>query len=105
ENAAVRPEQGLIRLRKELDVYANLRPAVGDGVDLVIVRELVGGLYYGGSGRLDDGRVFDTLVYTRPEIERVARRAFELARTRRGKLISVDKANEIGRASWRERVW
>jgi 3-isopropylmalate dehydrogenase len=91
----VRPEQGLIQLRKELDVYANLRPAVGNGVDLVIVRELVGGLYYGGSGELADGRVFDTCVYTRPEVERVARRAFELARTRRGKLISVDKANVL----------
>src|SRR5436309_1079123 len=75
-----RPEQGLIRLRKELDVYANLRPAVAEGVDLVIVRELVGGLYYGGSGRLEDGRVFDTCVYTEPEVERVARRAFELGR-------------------------
>src|SRR5437868_2517806 len=103
DGAAIRPEQGLIRLRKELDVYANLRPAVGDGVDLVIVRELVGGLYYGGSGRLDDGRVFDTLVYTRPEIERVARRAFELARTRRRKLVSVDKANVLETSRlWRE---
>ena len=105
DGAAQRPEQGLIRLRKELDVYANLRPAVGEGVDLVIVRELVGGLYYGGSGRLEDGRVFDTCVYTQPEVERVARRAFELARTRRGKLISVDKANvlETGRL-WRRVV-
>jgi len=90
-----RPEQGLIRLRKELEVYANLRPAVGDGVDLLIVRELIGGLYYGGSGELPDGRVFDTMVYTRPEIERVARRAFELARTRGGALLSVDKANVL----------
>jgi len=105
DGAAIRPEQGLIRLRKELDVYANLRPAVGDGVDLVIVRELVGGLYYGGSGRLDDGRVFDTCVYTQPEVERVARRAFELARTRRGKLISVDKANVLETSRlWRQVV-
>jgi len=105
DGAAIRPEQGLIRLRKELDVYANLRPAVGDGVDLVIVRGLVGGLYYGGSGRLDDGRVFDTCVYTQPEVERVARRAFELARTRRGKLISVDKANVLETSRlWREVV-
>ena len=105
DGAAQRPEQGLIRLRKELDVYANLRPAVGDGVDLVIVRELVGGLYYGGSGRLDDGRVFDTCVYTQPEVERVARRAFELARTRRGKLISVDKANVLETSRlWRQVV-
>jgi 3-isopropylmalate dehydrogenase len=100
-----RPEQGLIRLRKELDVYANLRPAVGNGVDLVIVRELTGGLYYGGSGRLEDGRVFDTCVYTRPEVERIARRAFEIAKTRTGRLLSVDKANvlETGRL-WRETV-
>ena len=105
DGAAIRPEQGLIRLRKELDVYANLRPAVGDGVDLVIVRELVGGLYYGGSGRLEDGRVFDTCVYTQPEVERVARRAFELARTRRGKLISVDKANVLETSRlWRQVV-
>jgi 3-isopropylmalate dehydrogenase len=90
-----RPEGGLIRLRKELEVYANLRPAVGDGIDLLIVRELIGGLYYGGSGELPDGRVFDTMVYTRPEIERVARRAFELARTRGGRLLSVDKANVL----------
>jgi 3-isopropylmalate dehydrogenase len=95
EGGQVRPEQGLIQLRKELDVYANLRPAVGNGVDLLIVRELVGGLYYGGSGELADGRVFDTCVYTRPEVERIARRAFELARTRRSKLISVDKSNVL----------
>jgi len=95
EGGQVRPEQGLIQLRKELDVYANLRPAVGEGVDLVIVRELIGGLYYGGSGELADGRVFDTCVYTRPEVERIARRGFELARTRRSKLISVDKSNVL----------
>jgi 3-isopropylmalate dehydrogenase len=105
ELSSIRPEQGLIQLRKQLDVYANLRPAVGDGVDLVIVRELVGGLYYGGSGRLEDGRVFDTCVYTEREVERVARRAFELARTRRGKLISVDKSNVLETSRlWREVV-
>jgi 3-isopropylmalate dehydrogenase len=105
EGLEPRPEQGLIGLRKELDVYANLRPAVGRGIDLVIVRELTGGLYYGGSGRLEDGRVYDTCVYTRPEVERVARRAFELARTRRGKLVSVDKANVLETSRlWREVV-
>jgi 3-isopropylmalate dehydrogenase len=104
-DARVRPEQALIRLRKELDVFANLRPAVADGIDLLIVRELVGGLYYGGSGRLEDGRVFDTCVYTRPEIERIAHRGFELARTRRHKLISVDKANVLETSRlWREVV-
>src|SRR6185312_8355192 len=88
-----RPEQGLIDLRKRLGVYANLRPAFGDGIDLVIVRELIGGLYYGARGVRDDGVVFDTCEYHPSEVERVARRAFELARTRRQKLMSVDKAN------------
>jgi 3-isopropylmalate dehydrogenase len=60
DGGSVRPEAGLIGLRKELDVYANLRPAVGDGIDLLIVRELVGGLYYGRRGTLVDGTVFDT---------------------------------------------
>ena len=60
----MRPEQGLIGLRKELDVYANLRPATGPGIDLLIVRELVGGLYYGASGRRPDGTAFDTCEYT-----------------------------------------
>ena len=93
DGGAVRPEQGLIGLRKELDVYANLRPAVGDGVDLLIVRELVGGLYYGARGTREDGTVFDTCEYHPDQVERIARRAFELARTRSGRLLSVDKAN------------
>ena len=59
----MRPEAGLIGLRKELDVYANLRPAVGEGIDLLIVRELVGGLYYGARGVREDGTVFDTCEY------------------------------------------
>ena len=80
DGAPVRPEQGLIRLRGELDVYANLRPARGDGIDLLIVRELVGGLYFGASGRRADGSAFDTCEYSPAEIERIARRGFELAR-------------------------
>jgi 3-isopropylmalate dehydrogenase len=93
--ADVRPEQGLIRLRRELDVYANLRPARKDEIDFVIVRELVGGLYYGPRGEREDGTVFDTCEYHPSQIERVVRRAFELARDRGGHLTSVDKANVL----------
>ncbi len=93
--ADVRPEQGLLRLRSELGVYANLRPARAEGVDLVIVRELVGGLYYGARGVREDGTVFDTCEYHPSQVERIARRAFGLARSRRGKLTSVDKANVL----------
>src|SRR5439155_16568886 len=103
--ADVRPEQGLLRLRTELGVYANLRPARTDGVDLLIVRELVGGLYYGARGVREDGTVFDTCEYHPVQIERVARRAFELARTRRGDLVSVDKANVLDTSRlWRRVV-
>jgi 3-isopropylmalate dehydrogenase len=105
DGADVRPEHGLIRLRRELDVYANLRPARGGKVDLVIVRELVGGLYYGERGRRDDGTVYDTLEYHPSQIERVARRAFDLARTRRGHVTSVDKANVLDTSRlWRQVV-
>jgi 3-isopropylmalate dehydrogenase len=93
--AEVRPEQGLIGVRKALDVYANLRPARGGAVDLLVVRELVGGLYYGAKGTRADGTVFDTLEYHPSQVERIARRAFELARTRRSRLASVDKANVL----------
>jgi 3-isopropylmalate dehydrogenase len=93
--AEVRPEQGMLRLRAELDVYANLRPAKGDSVDVLIVRELVGGLYFGASGVREDGTVFDTCEYHPSQVERIARRAFELARGRKGKLTSVDKANVL----------
>jgi 3-isopropylmalate dehydrogenase len=93
--ADVRPEQGLLRLRSELGVYANLRPARAEGVDLVIVRELVGGLYYGARGVRDDGTVFDTCEYHPAQVERIARRGLELARSRRGRLTSVDKANVL----------
>ncbi|MDP6817436.1 MAG: 3-isopropylmalate dehydrogenase [Alphaproteobacteria bacterium] len=120
-----RPEAGLLRLRKEMDLFANLRPAtvfdalaeastlkadVVSGLDLMIVRELTAGVYFGtprGTDRLPDGtrRGFDTEVYTEPEIERVARVAFELARKRANKVHSVEKANvmESG-VFWREIV-
>jgi 3-isopropylmalate dehydrogenase len=93
--ADVRPEQGLLRLRAELGVYANLRPARSGGIDLMIVRELVGGLYYGARGTRDDGTVFDTCEYTPAQVERIVRRGFELARARRGEMTSVDKANVL----------
>jgi 3-isopropylmalate dehydrogenase len=93
--ADVRPEQGMLRLRAELDVYANLRPAREGTIDLLIVRELVGGLYFGAKGVRDDGTVFDTCEYHPSQVERIARRGFELALARRGKLTSVDKANVL----------
>jgi 3-isopropylmalate dehydrogenase len=121
-SAPVRPEQGLLRLRKELGLFANLRPVkvvpalagasalkseVVFGVDLVIVRELTGGLYFGQpQGRRDDenGRAaVDTLYYTETEIERLMRVAFDLARMRRNKVTSVDKANVLASSRlWRE---
>ncbi|MEZ5316652.1 MAG: 3-isopropylmalate dehydrogenase [Vicinamibacterales bacterium] len=117
-----RPESALLALRREMGVFANLRPArtwpglesagplkpeVLHGTDLVVVRELTGGLYYGEPRGLDaDGQgAVNTLRYTRPEIERVARVAFDLAGRRRGRLVSVDKANvlEVSRL-WRQVV-
>ena len=121
----LKPERGLLRLRKELGLFANLRPAlvfaalsgastlkpeVVKGLDLMIVRELTGGIYFGeprGVETLADGtrRGVNTQVYTTPEIRRVARVAFELARKRRLKVCSADKANvmESG-VLWREEV-
>jgi 3-isopropylmalate dehydrogenase len=93
--ADVRPEQGMLRLRAELDVYTNLRPARQNEIDILIVRELVGGLYFGARGVREDGTVFDTCEYHPNQVERIARRAFALARARRGKLTSVDKANVL----------
>jgi 3-isopropylmalate dehydrogenase len=105
EGQAVRPEQGLLSLREELGVYANLRPARAGGIDLVIVRELVGGLYFGARGTRDDGTWFDTCEYTRPEVERIARRAFAIARERGGRLTSVDKVNVLHTSRlWRDVV-
>jgi 3-isopropylmalate dehydrogenase len=93
--AAVRPEQGMLRLRAELDVYANLRPARRDGIDLLVVRELVGGIYFGASGVREDGTAFDTCEYRPEQVERLARRGFELAQSRRRAVVSVDKANVL----------
>ncbi|MEM9690408.1 MAG: 3-isopropylmalate dehydrogenase [Pseudomonadota bacterium] len=106
-NESIRPEQGLLRLRSVLGVFANLRPIRVypelidasplkadrlDGVDMIVVRELTGGIYFGEKTRGED-QATDLCVYSRHEIERVVRVAAELARGRRGRLCSVDKAN------------
>jgi len=109
--AAVRPEQGLLGIRKALGLYANLRPVtlypelidastikreVLEGTDLLVVRELTGGIYFGERGRRDGGKTaFDTMIYSEGEVERVVRVAFELAAGRRHKVTSVDKANVL----------
>ena len=121
----VRAERGLLAIRKELDLYANLRPAtcfsmlvdasplkrsVVEGTDIMVIRELTGGLYYGeprGVERFADGgaRAVNTMVYTTREIERVARMGFEVARKRRKHLTSVDKNNVLVVSQlWREVV-
>jgi 3-isopropylmalate dehydrogenase len=105
EGKPVRPEQGLLGLRKELGAYANLRPARGNGIDMMIVRELVGGLYFGEKGIREDGTWFDTCEYTRPEVERIARCGFEIAQARGGRLTSVDKVNVMQTSRlWRDVV-
>jgi len=93
--ADVRPEQGLLALRAALDTYAHLRPAVLDQVDVLIVRELVGGLYFGEHGVREDGTVYDTCEYHPRQVERIAHRAFRLAQARDRRLTSVDKANVL----------
>lgn len=119
----LRPEAGLLRMRKELGVYANLRPVkafkpllhastlkeeVLTGVDLLILRELTGGIYFGEKSRkqTENGELAtDSLVYTTGEIERIVRMAFETARTRRKLVHSVDKANVLESSRlWRETV-
>ncbi|MBK5292599.1 MAG: 3-isopropylmalate dehydrogenase [Acidobacteriia bacterium] len=119
-----RPERGLLGIRKTLGVYANLRPVrayraliessplknhLVEGTDMIIVRELTGGIYYGtprgitGSGPEERGT--NTMTYTRAEIERVTRMAFELARNRRKKVTSVDKSNVLETSQlWRKVV-
>lgn len=107
----VRPEQGLLKMRKELGLYANLRPIklfdellaassikpeVLRGADILFFRELTGDVYFGERGRKDDGNTaYDTMIYSTYEVERIAHKAFQAAQTRRKKLTSVDKANVL----------
>ncbi len=115
----VRPEQGLLRLRKSLGLFANIRPVAAfpgldhlsplrperlQGVDMVIFRELTGGIYFGEKGKTDDS-AYDHCTYTRAEIERIAHLAFASATRRRGKLTLVDKANVLETSRlWRKVV-
>lgn len=120
-NAAVRPEHGLLRMRKDLELYANIRPIytsdtllhksplkqeVASGVNFVIVRELTGGIYFGEKGRSPDGNAaYDTSVYSRDEITRITRVAFEMAAKRNKRVTVVDKANVLATSQlWREVV-
>ncbi len=105
-----RPEKGLLDLRKALGVYANLRPVRANsalaelsplrperiaGVDMLVVRELLSGVYFGEPRGIEDGYAFNTMGYKKSEVQRVARVAFEAARKRRGHVYSIDKANVL----------
>lgn len=120
-SAKVRPEQGLLKMRKKLGLFANVRPTFTfpslidnsplkreriEGTDLVFLRELTGGIYFGEKGRKDNGETaFDTCTYTRVEVQRLAKKGFELAMTRTKKLCCVDKANVLETSRlWRETV-
>ena len=120
-SAKVRPEQGLLRMRKKLGLFANVRPTFTfpslidksplkreriEGTDLVFLRELTGGIYFGKRGREDNGdTAYDTCTYTRSEIKRLAKKGFELAMKRSKKLCCVDKANVLESSRlWRETV-
>lgn len=117
----VRPEQGLLKMRKELGLYANLRPIklfdelleassikpeILKGSDILFFRELTGDVYFGEKGRKDEGKTaFDLMIYQKYEIERIAHKAFQAARTRKKKVTSVDKANVLESSRlWREVV-
>lgn len=117
--APVRPEQGLLRMRKQLGLFANIRPVetfpsllhksplrrdLVDGADFVCIRELTGGIYFGEKGRRDDGNTaFDTCTYTREEIKRILKLAYDFAGKRNRKLTVVDKANVLESSRlWRE---
>lgn len=117
--AKVRPEQGLLAIRKKLGLYANLRPVetfkslvdksplkteLVDGADFLCIRELTGGMYFGEKGRKDDGNTaYDTCIYSRFEIERILKLSFEYAMRRRKHLTVVDKANVLESSRlWRQ---
>jgi len=117
--AKVRPEQGLLAMRKQLGLYANLRPVetfsslieksplkkeLVDGADFICIRELTGGMYFGEKGRLDNGdTAYDTNIYHRYEVERILRVAYEYARKRRNHVTVVDKANVLESSRlWRQ---
>lgn len=116
----LRPESGLLRLRKSLEVFANFRPAkvydelveastlkpeVVQGVDILVVRELIGGIYFGTPKGRDKERGFNTMVYSVEEVKRIAHTAFSAARKRNKKVCSVDKANVLDVSQlWREVV-
>lgn len=119
--AKVRPEQGLLKMRKELGLYANLRPIklfdellgassikpeILKGADILFFRELTGDVYFGERGRKDNNNTaFDTMIYSRYEVERIAHKAFKAALTRGKKVTSVDKANVLESSRlWREVV-
>jgi 3-isopropylmalate dehydrogenase len=118
-SAKVRPEQGLLKMRKELGLYANLRPIklfdellsassikpeILKGADILFFRELTGDIYFGEKGRKNNGdTAYDVAEYSRYEVERIGRKAFEAARTRKKHLVSVDKANVLESSRlWRE---
>lgn len=120
-SAAVRPEQGLLKMRKELGLFANVRPTFTfpslidksplkreriEGTDLVFLRELTGGIYFGKKGREDNGNTaYDHCVYSRKEVQRLAKKGFEMAMSRGKKLCCVDKANVLETSRlWRETV-
>jgi 3-isopropylmalate dehydrogenase len=119
--AKVRPEQGLLKIRKVLSLYANIRPVTTyeilyesspikteriKGVDFIVFRELTGGIYFGDKGRKEDGNIaYDICTYSVQEIDRIARLAFKTAQTRRKKVCLVDKANVLETSRlWRETV-
>jgi 3-isopropylmalate dehydrogenase len=120
-SAKVRPEQGLLKMRKELGLYANLRPIklfdellsassikpeILKGADILFFRELTGDIYFGEKGRKNNGdTAYDVAEYSRYEVERIGRKAFEAARTRKKHLVSVDKANVLESSRlWREEI-
>jgi len=117
--AKIRPEQGLLAMRKKLGLYANVRPVITfssliekspirpeliENVDIIVIRELTGGIYFGEKGRSDDGNTaFDTNLYTRQEVDRIVRLACKYAMNRSKKLTVVDKANVLETSRlWRE---